>query len=83
MLDSGYYAKDVLPWSKDDSLRRWDDADAAAKPLTIPETPFSSIPMSSHGYANVEGLVYRSADRIRIAPVIEVVRNLFSEDLPS
>lgn len=41
------------------------------------------IPMSSHGYANVEGLVYRSADKIRIAPVIEVVRNLFSGDLPS
>ena len=29
VLDSGYYAKDVLPWSKDDSLRRWDDADEA------------------------------------------------------
>lgn len=29
MLDSGYYVKDTLPWSKDDSLRRWDDADEA------------------------------------------------------
>ena len=29
VLESGYYAKDVLPWSKDDSLRRWDDADEA------------------------------------------------------
>ncbi len=29
VLDSGYYAKDALSWSKDDSLRRWDDADEA------------------------------------------------------
>lgn len=29
VLDSGYYAKDALPWSTDDSLRRWDDADEA------------------------------------------------------
>lgn len=29
VLDSGYYAKDVLPWSSRDELRRWDDADEA------------------------------------------------------
>ena len=29
VLDSGYYAKDELPWSKSDELRRWDDADEA------------------------------------------------------
>ena len=37
------------------------------------------IPIAFHTYANVEGLVYRSADKRRIAPVVEAARGYFSE----
>ena len=32
------------------------------------------IPMATDDYANVEGLVYRAADKARLAPIIEVAR---------